>query len=204
MKKRKDRSFLCTFTLVATFVLAIPLFGETLPNTVPASPHPMSVRPFVSLHGIDSAWANDEKQAYTALLSGAHYDWFVAPIQIRENGFARADRSMMNAELARALEVRNRPALDSYLVERALGDGQRQIPLQEIDLLSSRVGAITILVPIVEHDHTGNINVKVDVYRKTNGSESLGTAPPAQIISLSRNYADALAPILHLTVFFQT
>ena len=167
MIKQKDRSFLRTIAFVVTSILAIPGLGETLPNTVPANHPPMSVRPFVSLHGIDSAWPNDEKQAYAALLSGTHYDWFVAPIQIRENGFARADRSMMNAELARALEVRDRAVPDSYLVERALGDGQRQIPLHEIDVLSSRVGATTVLVPTVEHDHAGKINVKVDVYRKT-------------------------------------
>jgi hypothetical protein len=195
MKKQKDRSFLRTLTFVAAFILAIPGFGETLPNTMPESHSPMSVRPFVSLHGTDTAWANDEKQAYAALLSGTHYDWFVAPIQIRENGFARADRSLMNAELARALEVRARPVLDSYLVERALGDGQRQIPLHEIDVVASRVGATTVLVPTVEHDHAGNIKVKVDVYRKTSGSASIETTSPAQTISLSRNYADAPAPI---------
>ena len=180
---------------MVTFILAIPGLGETLPNTAPANHPPLSARPFVSLHGIDSAWPNDEKQAYAALLSGTHYDWFVAPIQIRENGFARADRSMMNAELARALEVRDRAVPDSYLVERALGDGQRQIPLHEIDVLSSRVGATTVLVPTVEHDHAGKINVKVDVYRKTSGSASIETTSPAQTISLSRNYIDALAPI---------
>ena len=195
MIKQKDRSFLRTIAFVVTSILAIPGLGETLPNTAPANHPPLSARPFVSLHGIDSAWPNDEKQAYAALLSGTHYDWFVAPIQIRENGFARADRSMMNAELARALEVRDRAVSDSYLVERALGDGQRQIPLHEIDVLSSRVGATTVLVPTVEHDHAGKINVKVDVYRKTSGSASIETTSPAQTISLSRNYIDALAPI---------
>jgi hypothetical protein len=193
MKNKREHFYLRGIAF-ATCILAVLGFGETLPNA-PAIHPPMSMQQFASLEGIDSAWSNDEKQSYGALLSGAHYDWFLAPVQVRENGFARADRSMMNAELARALEGRNRPLPDSYLIERVLGDGQRQIPLHEIDVLSSRVGATTILVPTVEHDHAGNIKLKVDIYRKMSGSASIESTPPAQKISLSRNYADALAPI---------
>jgi hypothetical protein len=194
MKNKREHFYLRGIAL-ATCIPAMLGLGETSPNATPALHPPMSMQQFASLEGIDSAWSNDEKQSYGALLSGAHYDWFLAPVQVRENGFARADRSMMNAELARALEEHNRPLPDSYLIERALGDGQRQIALHDIDVLSSRVGATTVLVPTVEHDHAGNIKLKVDVYRRTSGSASIESTPPAQKISLSRNYADALAPI---------
>lgn len=102
---------------------------------------------------------------------------------------------MMNAELARSLTVNNRPVPDSYIVERALGDGQRQIQLHDIDALSSRIRAKIVLVPSIERDDAGNIKIKVDSYRKSSNAASIDAAAPAQTISLSRNYTDSPTPV---------
>jgi hypothetical protein len=109
-----------------------------------------------------SDWTTNEKLFYEKLLTGRQYDVLVAPMQVNGWAFDRASRSLMSAELTAAI-AKGQPGRvpDAYLVAKALGDGQRQFPLEDLYRIARSVGAKRIIWGAVGHDLTGKMTITI-------------------------------------------
>jgi tetratricopeptide (TPR) repeat protein len=183
-------------------LMAFP-FGEVTmaqasPSDVP--PIPDSFQSMVSQHtelrqGVaDNVWLNDDKRAFSGLLTGSNFDWVVVPFQVQHFGFDAAERSMMTAALADALAECQLTVPDPYLVERALGEGQRTYNGAEIDRLSQIVKAKNVIVPFVGHDADNHMVLTFQVYHKLKGEDSIFTTRVMNMTWGGLTYSDTLPP----------
>jgi tetratricopeptide (TPR) repeat protein len=126
-------------------------FDEAMISAVPrAYPRPQS------------EWSANEKQFYEKVLTGSRYDVLVAPLQVNGLSFDRATRSVMTAELVTAI-AQSQPGRvpDAYLISKAMGEGQREYPRQELYRIANSVGAKRIIWGAVGHDSTGRMSVTI-------------------------------------------
>jgi hypothetical protein len=142
-----------------------------------------------------STWYAGEKQTFTRLLSAGHFDWLIVPAQTQREGLDRAERSMMVAELTRAIVEHQLSTPDPYLVERALGEGQRRISLDEIDGLARTLRVKVIVVPYVGHDDSGNLWATLAVYRKPDSSVAITQIRPVYLAAAHARFSETVAPV---------
>jgi tetratricopeptide (TPR) repeat protein len=111
-----------------------------------------------------SEWQTNEQQFYEKLLAGRHYDVLVVPFQVSYEGFDRATRALMSAELTAAI-ARAEPGQvpDIHVVAKVFGEGRRQIKVEEIHRIANLIGAKRIVWGGV--GHTGAVK---DGQRKLN------------------------------------
>jgi len=105
-----------------------------------------------------SAWFEQERQTFAAVLAASRAQVFVAPVQVHLHGLDRSTRSMMAAHLAAALGTGGEGA-NSFAVQRALGEGLRRVPLVDLQKLAGAIGAARLIVTYAGHDGRGTLVV---------------------------------------------
>lgn len=110
-----------------------------------------------------SRWTANEKRFYEKILVASNYDVLVAPLQVDgPAAFDRASRSLMTAELAAAIAKTQRGTVsDTFLMEKVLGEGQRQFPEDELYRVANLVGAKRIIWGAIGHDQKGKMSVTI-------------------------------------------
>lgn len=193
MRLNQGRRFLCAL------LTALPIGSVCAQVTsLPPMPDVVTAALFRAEVGQDldgSTWYTGEKQTFTQLLSAGHFDWLIVPAQTQREGLDRAERSMMTSELARAIVAHRVSAPDPYLVERALGEGRRQISLDHIDAVARQLHVRVIVVPYVGHDDSNNLWVTLAVYRKPDGASALTGVRPQYLAAAKQHLDDAIAPV---------
>lgn len=112
-----------------------------------------------------SSWQTNEKTFFQKMFLAGKYDVLVFPLQIQQWGFDAATRSLMAAQLAAAIAQTQAGAVaDPYLVARAMGDGQRQLSMEELYNVASSVGAKRFVWGYVGHDRKGKMVVTLMVH----------------------------------------
>lgn len=104
-----------------------------------------------------SDWKEAEKLRYRKLLSHGRFDTLVVPVQVRAFALSRGTRSLMTAELAAVFPAGRTP--DPYLVERALGEGDRYIDPAEVYQLAGQIGARQVIWGFAGHDRHGKLSL---------------------------------------------
>jgi len=121
----------------------------------------------------ESAWVSGDKEQFSTLLAGQKADFFIAPIESRANGLDRSTRSLMTAFLSAALvENFGEKSLDTYLVQRALGEGHRKLDQEKVQRLANDTGALKRLVVEAGHDEGANLRVKFHYSRRATPSDA--------------------------------
>jgi len=118
-----------------------------------------------------SEWQANQKEVYADLLKGRKFDVLVVPVQVQDYALDRPTRSLMTAELSRAIgRARSIPMPDPYLVERALGDGARRLNIFAVRAFAKRIGAKRIVMAYVGHDRHHRMTLTiVDRVKSRNG-----------------------------------
>ena len=115
-----------------------------------------------------SAWIENDRAQFTKLLHGANVELFIAPVQVRDFGLDRSSRSLMTGELTAAFAASDtQQPLNSYLVQRALGDGLRKIDVAELIALANQTGARKRLIVSAGHDQKSNLLVTLKWAERT-------------------------------------
>ncbi|TAK63888.1 tetratricopeptide repeat protein [Methylobacter sp.] len=118
-----------------------------------------------------SDWKATEKSIYQKLLSGGKFDVLIVPFQVQEYALDRPTRSLMTAELALAISAAQKTHVpDSYLVARALGDGDRVLDPREVYSFADKIGIKKIIWGYVGHNRANQMSLSVKVEeRNSNG-----------------------------------
>ncbi|HUJ88226.1 MAG TPA: hypothetical protein VLX30_15365 [Burkholderiales bacterium] len=134
---------------------------------LPSRPHP----DYAMAQGLPRAypkppseWQTGEKKLYAELLQGRKFDLVVVPFQVQDFALDRPTRSLMTAELTRAIgRAASLPMADPYVVQRALGDGARRIDEEGVGQLAKQLGAKRVVWGYVGHDRKGAMAVTISV-----------------------------------------
>jgi hypothetical protein len=127
----------------------------------PAVDYPMSALPGSYPRPI-SEWQSTEKLAFANLLSAGRHDVLVVPFQVLNWAFSRGLRSAMTAQLVSAIARSGKVRIpDPHLVEKALGDGQRQLRPQDVYQLSDAMGVRRIVWGHVGHNRSGRMTIMI-------------------------------------------
>ncbi|MGA9665573.1 MAG: DUF3857 domain-containing protein [Gallionella sp.] len=109
-----------------------------------------------------SEWRVTEKSIYQKLLSGEKFDVLVVPFQVREYALDRPTRSLMTAELALAVSSGLKMRMpDPFLVERALGEGERRLDQNEVYEFANQLGVKRIVWGYVGHDRNYHMSLRI-------------------------------------------
>jgi hypothetical protein len=111
-----------------------------------------------------SAWLDTERRTYADALARTRADVLVVPFQIQSYGLDQVERGLMAADLAYAIgDAGSVTVADPFLVALALGEGMRQIDLQEAAQLADRMGARKLVVAYVGHDthHAFTLSIQI-------------------------------------------
>jgi hypothetical protein len=176
---------------------AASVSGHTAPSHAPPVPdiaQGVIFKNDLARYAKESAWQATERKAFSELFTDQHFQWLVAPAQVQKQGFDRAERSMMSAMLVRALADAGAGVPDSYLIDRALGEGRRTLGLETIDSLAKRVGATNVVLPYVGHDESEQLTLTLVVYRKLDPNESILEQPPTYLTWSGVKLSDDIAP----------
>jgi hypothetical protein len=124
-----------------------------------------------------SVWKTSEKSIYQKLLSGEKFDVLVVPFQVQEYALDRPTRSLMTAELAMAVSSGLKMRMpDPYLVERALGEGDRRLDQNEVYEFANKLGVKRIVWGYVGHNRNYQMSLRVrSQERDANGVLDLQT-----------------------------
>jgi hypothetical protein len=141
------------------------------------------------------AWPVAERKAYAELLAGEHSDWLLAPTQVQMQGFSVAERSAITALLAQDLADAGVAVPNTFLVERALGDGHRELRPDTIDAIAQGIGATNVILPYVGHDSAGRLTLTLTVYRKPSPKTPLTSQIPHWFTWSGIKYSDEIAPV---------
>jgi hypothetical protein len=114
-----------------------------------------------------SAWRSSEKARYEAILGKGRFDILVVPFQVQDYAFERDIRSLMTGQLAMAIgDAAKASVADTYLVAKALGDGERLLSLPDIFRLANAVGAKRIVAGYVGHELNNVMRVTLHLYER--------------------------------------
>ncbi|MGZ8161031.1 MAG: tetratricopeptide repeat protein [Methylobacter sp.] len=109
-----------------------------------------------------SDWKATEKSMYQQLLSTGKFDTLIVPFQVQEFALDRPTRSIMAAELALVISAAQQVHVpDPYLVARALGDGDRNLDLNEVYSFADKIGAKKIIWGYVGHNRANQMSLSV-------------------------------------------
>jgi hypothetical protein len=114
------------------------------------------------------AWWEAERALFTEVAASGKYDLLVAPVQSDGYALDRISRSLITAHLIAAVRERGHRVPGPYVVQRALGDGRRD--LQHLaGELGRRLGVQRIVAVYASHDRAGRLllSVRVDEKRTT-------------------------------------
>jgi hypothetical protein len=125
-----------------------------------------------------SPWRQEEAQVYTDVLRAHPADVLVIPFEVQDRGFDRIERSLMTADFATALSRQShQPVANTYLVARALGEGQRRYQWPDIARLSDAVKASVLIRGYVGHDGHGHLTLTLTVQQRVSTDRPWGVRP---------------------------
>jgi hypothetical protein len=109
-----------------------------------------------------SEWQANERKLYSDLLKGRSYEVLVVPFQVDGYALDRPTRSLMTAELTLAIgRATSLPMADPYVVQRALGDGERRLNDYAVGQLAQQLAQklaakrVRVIWAFVGHDRKG-------------------------------------------------
>ncbi len=121
-----------------------------------------------------SRWREKEKEVFHRTLLEEPCDVLVVPFQVEGWAVDRIERALLTRylsdEIARATGLR---LPNPTLVARALGDGARAMPDEEIGRLAESVKAKTLITGFVGHDREEKMQVTI-VVRERHGTQPFG------------------------------
>ena len=114
------------------------------------------------------AWWEAERTLFADLAAAGKYDLLVAPVQSDGYALDRISRSLITARLVAALRERGYRVPGPHVVQRALGEGRRELQM-EASALGQRLGVDRVLAVYASHDRAGRLllSVRVDQRRTT-------------------------------------
>ncbi len=129
-----------------------------------------------------SEWKVTEKSIYQKLLSGEKFDVLVVPFQVQEYALDRPTRSLMAAELAMAVSSGLKMRMpDPFLVERALGEGERRLDQNEVYEFANQLGVKRIVWGYVGHNRNYQMSLRIlSQERDAKGVLDLQTKPTSK------------------------
>jgi hypothetical protein len=111
---------------------------------------------------VSSSWQANEKTFYEKLLGEGRFDLLVVPCQVQNYAVDRATRSFITAQISLAVAAEGKQRTpDSYVVARALGDGQRRVANEAVYRLANKLQAKQILWCYVGHDRKGHLQLTI-------------------------------------------
>jgi len=135
-------------------------------NTLVQFPSPLIQQPTAQTS--PSRWLQSERELYGQVLAKHPVDVLVVPLQIQGYGLDRIERQIMAAEIVQAIDASGRlTAADPWLVSRALGEGMRRIDFLDVDHLSAKVGAKTVVLGYVGHDTHHAFTLTLQVFERS-------------------------------------
>ena len=100
-----------------------------------------------------SDWEENDKSIYQKLLLTQKFNVLVVPFQVQGYALDRPTRSLMTAELTMAVSEGLKVHMpDPYLVERALGEGDRRLKQDEVYDFANKLGVKRIIWGYVGHN----------------------------------------------------
>jgi hypothetical protein len=106
---------------------------------------------------VASPWEAAEKARYRALLPANSHDVLIVPFQVEGFALDRSTRSLMFAQLSRAVRTTGARVPDPYLVLRALGENRRQFNAGEVHELANHLGVKRIVWTRSGHDRNNQM-----------------------------------------------
>lgn len=134
-----------------------------------------------------SRWIDAQRKRYDALLAHVETELFVAPVQVRNFGIDRSSRSLIHAQLS---DLAGDLALNPYMVQGALGEGRRTIPLYEIQSEASKTHASKLLVVSVGHEGGSSLVATAQTFHRN----SAGYWAPDRPMEFSTTLGDDETP----------
>jgi hypothetical protein len=156
---------------------------STVPSRAIALPkddvlHSIGVNSVPHLREPVSPWRQEESQLFTDLLRAHPADVLVIPFEVQNRGFDRIERSLMTADFARALSMQSHVrVVNTYLVARALGEGQRRYQWLDIVRLADAVKARVLIRGYVGHDGHGQLTLTLTEQQRVSADRSLDQGP---------------------------
>jgi hypothetical protein len=139
--------------------LAAPTYSPPVPDAAAS----VLLSDAVMHEGVTESGPAVEQEAFAALLSGGQFDWVVAPFQVQSAAVDLSQRSIMAADVARALVARGLRVADPTLVARALGERRRSLDLNAVYQLCNKLGARNLIVGFVGHDPQSHLLVTLKI-----------------------------------------
>jgi hypothetical protein len=181
--------------------LLSPHLGQYLPSTLQPSPDVLTLalnRASYRFVPRESLWNAAERKAFSAVLAQRPIHTLVVPAQVQGFGTDRITRSLWTAALSYALADAGVDVADPYLVMRALGDGQRRIPLESVDALAVQLHATRVIETFIGHNRHRQVTVLVRTYDRSGPSRSLALIRPQVVSGTALPFSDEDPPALTL------
>lgn len=110
-----------------------------------------------------SPWLEARSKRFAAMLQSAPCATLLLPLQVEYKGFDRPTREIMSAQLARAVASDGDCTTDPYLVDLALGEGDRQRSAEAVSTLASALRANRVISSYAGHDGAGRMRITLEV-----------------------------------------
>src|ERR1700722_4715631 len=144
----------------------------------------------------DSAWLDTDRRIHEKMLEQRPVQTLVIPAQVQAFATDRISRSLWTAALTYALAEHGVTVADPYLVMRALGEGQRTIPLSQSDELAKKLRATRIIETFLGHDQHQHLTVLVRVYDKSSPDQSALSITPQTFAWTDLEFSDERPPAI--------
>ncbi len=123
-----------------------------------------------------SPWVDRDRAMHRRLLANARTELFVAPVQISGYGFDRSTRARMTSDLYVFLRGDpTRSSVDTGTIDRALGEGRRNMEMTELRALGSQLGARRFLSVSIGHNDKNEFRVNARWAIRDGVSDAWGT-----------------------------
>ena len=144
----------------------------------------------------DSAWLDTDRRIHEKMLEQRPVQTLVIPAQVQAFATDRISRSLWTADLTYSLAEHGVTVADPYLVMRALGEGQRTIPLFKSDELAKKLRATRLIETFLGHDQHQHLTVLVRVYDKSSPDQSALNLTPQTFAWTDLEFSDERPPAI--------
>jgi hypothetical protein len=110
-------------------------------------------------------WNQAERALFEEVAAAGKYDVLVAPVQSEGYALDRISRSLIAAHLVAALRTRGYRVPSAHTVQRALGEGRRELH-HEVAQLGQRLAVDRVVALAANHDRAGKLQLSVRVFEK--------------------------------------
>ena len=125
-----------------------------------------------------SLWQTQLRQKAFNALADSNDDLLIVPFQSSKDNheFDETTRSLLTLTNARTLGSTELNITNTVLVAEALGLNKSRYHKNEIAKIATQTGASSVLLSYIDHDNSGSLNIRLELYRrKTSSAESGAT-----------------------------